>query len=81
MKEKIRYDNFDIMRGVAMMVIIGWHTLNTHSPLICGWVMASFLLVIGVFYQQSSFNDMIKKKVKSIFIPYMVFSIPAFFFH
>lgn len=79
MKEKIRYDNFDIMRGVAMMVIIWWHTFNTHSPLTDGWVMPSFFLVMGVFYRQSSFNDMIKKKVKSIFIPYMVFSIPAFF--
>lgn len=79
MKEKIRYDNFDIMRGVAMMVIIWWHTINTHSPLTDGWVMPSFFLVMGVFYRQLSFNNMIKKKAKTILIPYIVFSIPAFF--
>lgn len=30
MKEKVRYDSFDIMRGLAMMVIMWWHTCSVN---------------------------------------------------
>lgn len=78
MKEKVRYDCFDIMRGLAMMVIMWWHTMNTHSAWTDGWVMPSFFIVMGVFYRQvPTFVGMLKKKAKSILLPYLVFSIPA----
>lgn len=78
MKEKVRYDSFDIMRGLAMMVIVWWHTMNTHSSWTDGWVMPSFFIVMGVFYRQvPTFLGMIKKKAKSILVPYFVFSLPA----
>ena len=78
MKEKVRYDSFDIMRGLAMMVIMWWHTMNTHSAWTDGWVMPSFFIVMGIFYRQvPTFVVLLKKKCKSILIPYFVFSIPA----
>lgn len=78
MKKRVRFDSFDIMRGLAMMVIICWHTMNIHSVWTDGWVMPSFFIVMGVFYRQvPTFGGLLKKKAKSILIPYLVFSVPA----
>lgn len=31
MSEKVRYDNIDVARGLAMLVIIQWHVVGMHT--------------------------------------------------
>lgn len=43
MSEKVRYDNIDVARGLAMLVIIQWHVVGMHTTWTDGWVMPSSL--------------------------------------
>lgn len=45
----IRFDNIDIARGLAMLVVIEWHTLGEHGPFTDGWAMPVFSLLWGCF--------------------------------
>lgn len=79
MSEKVRYDNIDIARGLAMLVIIQWHVVGIHTTWTDGWAMPIFFIIMGIFYkQESSFKMMAIKKLNSIVIPMLVFSIPMF---
>lgn len=35
--EKRRFDNIDIARGFAMLVIIEWHAIGIHTSWTDGW--------------------------------------------
>ena len=50
--EKRRFDNIDIARGFAMLVIIEWHTIGIHTSWTDGWVMPIFFIIMGIFYKQ-----------------------------
>ena len=54
MSEKVRYDNIDVARGLAMLVIIQWHVVGMHTTWTDGWVMPIFFIIMGVFYKQES---------------------------
>lgn len=67
MSEKVRYDNIDVARGLAMLVIIQWHVVGMHTTWTDGWVMPIFFIIMGVFYkQESSFKVMAIKKLNTI---------------
>ncbi len=75
-----RSSEVDIARGLAMLVIVGWHVYNIHSPLTDGWTMPIFFIIMGMFYkQETSFNILLTKKFNTIVIPWLFYSIPAFF--
>ena len=76
MSEKVRYDNIDVARGLAMLVIIQWHVVGMHTTWTDGWVMPqSSFIIMGVFYkQESSFKVMAIKKLNTIVIPIGFFS-------
>lgn len=79
MSEKIRYDNIDVARGLAMLVIIQWHVVGIHTTWTDGWAMPIFFIIMGIFYkQESSFKVMAMKKINTIVIPMAFFSIPMF---
>lgn len=80
MAKKVRYDNIDVARGLAMLVIIQWHVVGIHTTWTDGWAMPIFFIIMGVFYkQESSFKVMAVKKLNTIVIPMFIFSIPMFF--
>lgn len=54
MSEKVRYDNIDVARGLAMLVIIQWHVVGMHTTWTDGWVMPIFFIIMGVFYLNSA---------------------------
>lgn len=45
MSEKVRYDNIDVARGLAMLVIIQWHVVGMHTTWTDGWVMPIFFIL------------------------------------
>lgn len=74
----IRFDNIDIARGLAMLVVIEWHTLGEHGPFTDGWAMPVFFFIMGVFYKQpAALKDVITKKAKGLLLPLLVYSVPA----
>lgn len=78
--EKRRFDNIDIARGFAMLVIIEWHTIGIHTSWTDGWVMPIFFIIMGIFYkQEESFQAMAIKKINTIVVPMLIFSTPMFF--
>lgn len=78
--EKRRFDNIDIARGFAMLVIIEWHTIGIHTYWTDGWVMPIFVIIMGIFYkQEESFQAMAIKKINTIVVPMLIFSTPMFF--
>lgn len=79
MNNNVRYDNLDIARGLAMLVIIEWHAVGIHTSWSDGWAMPIFFVIMGIFYkQESSFKKMLVKKFNSVLFPLLVFSLPAF---
>ena len=75
----MRYDNIDIARGLAILVVISWHVLGVHSPWTDGWAMSIFFFIMGIFYKQPEcFAVMVKKKALTLLVPWLAYSIPAF---
>lgn len=78
MVESVRHSNIDIARGLAMLIVIEWHTLDFHSPYTDGWVMPLFFVIMGVFYKQpDSLRELLRKKVRNLIVPYLFFSVPS----
>lgn len=74
----MRYDHIDIARGLAILVVISWHVLGIHSPWTDGWAMAIFFFIMGIFYKQpESFGSMVKKKIQTLLVPWLTYSLPA----
>lgn len=75
----MRYEFIDEARGLAMIIIISWHTIGIHSSFTDAWAMPIFFFIMGLFYkQEEKFSDLIKKKSKTLLLPLIIFSIPAF---
>lgn len=73
-----RYEYIDIARGLSMLVVINWHTLNIHNCYTEGWAMPLFFVIMGAFYRQEKcLQLLLHKKMYTLLIPYLFFSIPA----
>lgn len=76
--EALRFNNIDIARGLAMLVIIEWHTLGFHCSYTDGWAMPIFFFIMGIFYKQPvCLRDVVLKKAKGLLIPLLAFSFTA----
>ena len=74
----VRLDYIDIARGLAMLFVVWWHTMNSHTAWSDGWVMPLFFIIMGVFYrQQESLKVLLVKKVNTLLLPLIVCSVPA----
>lgn len=63
MSEKVRYDNIDVARGLAMLVIIQWHVVGMHTTM-DRWLGNAHLLYhygrilqAGVFFQGDGYKE------------------------
>lgn len=52
MKERLLYP--DLARGIAILFVVEWHTLNIHLLWTDEWIMPVFFLIMGMFFCQSS---------------------------
>lgn len=76
--EKKRLYFVDEARGLAMLVVVSWHILGIHSSWTDSWVMPVFFFIMGLFYkQESSLKHVTIKKINTLLIPLVFFSIPA----
>ena len=88
MTEKRHYTEFDILRGMAILMVMLYHSiivfpLNLHEIQWCQtlhtflWVvqMPLFFLVSGFCYSyRNNYRDYAKKKCMRILVPHIVFS-------
>lgn len=74
-----RDNSFDVVRGLAMLVIISWHVLGVHCVLTDPWVMPVFFFIAGYFWETGvPFKGFVMHKVRKLLKPLIYFSIPAF---
>ena len=80
---KIRTKWIDISKGIGAMLVLFGHVVRNDkiASIIYAFHMPLFFLLSGVtFYlKQESLFLFLKEKIKRIFIPYLIFSIPLFF--
>ncbi len=79
---KIRTKWIDISKGIGAMLVLFGHVVRNDkiASIIYAFHMPLFFLLSGVtFYlKQESLFLFLKEKIKRIFIPYLIFSIPLF---
>lgn len=74
-----RNNSLDVVRGLAMLVIISWHVLGIHSVLTDPWVMPVFFFIAGFFWKTGvQFDEFVVHKVRKLIKTLIYFSIPAF---
>lgn len=80
-----RDDSIDVAKSVGMFLVIFGHTsksLDYSNLLIYSFHMPLFFLLSGIFHkQQISFYQLIKSKCRSLLLPYVFFSLFAYFFY
>ncbi len=72
MGDKKRIDSIDLLKGIAMAIIVWKHTVH---PLCLDVVSISalFFLLSGIFFRNEPFILFFKKRVRTILIPFVAF--------
>lgn len=81
MKERDR--SIDIAKGIGIFLMVMGHT--TSNKIALQWIysfhMPLFFFLSGIFHSQgNSYKEFLKKKVKTLLVPYFFFSIILFLF-
>lgn len=77
MKERIIFP--DIARGIAILVVIMWHTIDYHNAWVDSWALPVFFVIMGMFFRPTAtWGEMITKKARAILLPFLILSIPSF---
>lgn len=69
---KERDCTFDIMKGIAMVLVIMSHTPPWAYPSFAYWRSALFFIISGYFAKEWTVGNFLQKGAKRIFIPYVV---------
>lgn len=66
-----RYIEFDIMKGIGIILMIIGHLTPYMTNVIFSFHMPLFFIVSGYFYKPTILNDSLKKDFKRLVIPYI----------
>lgn len=69
---KERDSTFDIMKGIAMLVVIAFHVFPSETYIFSYWRSSLFFIVSGYFAKEWSFTLFLQKGAKPLLIPYFV---------
>lgn len=69
---KERDCTFDIMKGIAMVLVITCHTAPWMSYSFAYWRSAMFFIISGYFAKEWPVGDFLQKGAKRLIIPYVV---------
>lgn len=74
---KQRIDYIDLLRAIGVLAMIMGHVKfgNVFSKWIHFFHMPMFFIISGYFYHEQSFRTMVKKRVKTLLVPYLIFGI------
>lgn len=69
---KNRDATFDIMKGVAMLIVIAFHIFPNETCFFSYWRSALFFIISGYFAKEWTFKVFLQKGAKPLLIPYVV---------
>ena len=69
---KERDCTFDIMKGIAMVLVIASHTIPLVNGPFAYWRSALFFIISGYFAKEWPVGEFLQKGAKRLFIPYVV---------
>lgn len=74
---KQRIDYIDLFRAIGILAMIMGHVKfgSAFSKWIHFFHMPMFFIISGYFYHGQSFSVMVKKRVKTLLVPYLVFGV------
>ena len=75
----------DSARGILMIIVMLYHIIAA-CPLkeflagLCGPVVCTFFILSGYFFRsgEKSFGENVKRRVKTLLVPFLVFSLVLF---
>ncbi len=71
--QKLYYPNFDILKGLCMLLVIIDHcTIGLH-PILDHVEVPIFFIISGFLYRPEQFTSMIRKKTERLIVPYLFF--------
>lgn len=85
--KKERNVTFDIIKGIAIYLMVLGHCGSPCHKVIYLFHMAVFFIVAGYFFKEkyyetfSSVKDFIKKRIVSLYVPFVVLNVTATIFH
>lgn len=80
MKNK-RNDLIDIIKGIGIFLVVLGHQNTTLTQEIYSFHMPLFFFMSGIFHKNySSYIEFIKRKIKTLMVPYFIFAISLFLF-
>ena len=69
---KERDSTFDIMKGIAMILVISSHTIPVGNNFFAYWRSALFFIISGYFAKEWPVGEFLQKGARRLFIPYVV---------
>lgn len=74
---KKRIDSIDLLKGLAIVGIVWKHTVHPHW---CDLILISaiFFILSGTFFKDEPFVPFLKKRVRTILVPFLVFYLFSF---
>lgn len=76
-----RNNIIDLTKGIGIFLVILGHNESPLTAYIYSFHMPLFFLISGMFHSsEKNYTIFMKKKIKSLLIPYISFSIPLFLF-
>lgn len=74
-----RIQSPDIVRGIAMLLVVEWHAIGWHFIWTDTWAMPVFFFIMGMFFKpMGSLIEMIKKKSRMLLVPFFLLSLPDY---
>lgn len=75
--EQTRVDYIDILRAIGIISMIMGHIQfgNIFNKWIHIFHMPMFFIISGFFYKEKNFSTMIKRRIRTLIIPYFVFGL------
>ena len=75
--KQARVEYIDLLRGFGIILMIMGHVGfgSIFDKWIHGFHMPMFFIVSGYFYKARSFGDLLKRRAKTLLIPYIAFGI------
>ena len=82
--KKVRDRSFDILKGIGIMIMIMGHVTWGGDSELNIWYhsfhMPLFYIISGYFFKETDFLGLIRKRLKSLLIPYTFWGLFFFLF-
>lgn len=72
MEQSKRNDYIDVLKGIGIISVVYYHCNLWGGYIVSCFMLALFFFVSGYLYKERSFREFIVKKIKSLYLPFVV---------